>query len=99
MVVVENAYRPSESGSQPPLTKGMFVDVLLSGAPIEGVVLPRSALRDRQVFVADPDNRLRMIAATPILEQGEIAVFDDVIAEGTSVLLAPPNPVLAGAVA
>ncbi len=96
VVVVENAYRPSVSGSQPPLTKGMFVDVLLSGAPIEGVVLPRSALRDGQVFVADADNRLRMIAATPILEQGEIAVFGDAIAEGTSVLLAPPNPVLAG---
>lgn len=96
VVVVENAYRQSEAGGRPPLTKGMFVDVLLSGAPLTGVVLPRSAMRDGQVFVADEDDRLRLVAATPKLAQGDIAVFDAGIGEGTRVVLAPPSPVIAG---
>jgi multidrug efflux pump subunit AcrA (membrane-fusion protein) len=96
VVVVENAYRQSDRGRRPPLTKGMFVDVVLKAAPVEGVVVPRSALRDGQVFVADDDNRLRMIKADPLFEQGEIAVFSETITDGMRVVLAPPSPVIEG---
>ena len=78
------------------MTKGMFVDVVLSAAPIEGIAVPRSAIRNGQIFVADADNRLRMIVAKPIIEQGEIAIFGSEIAEGTRVVLAPPSPVIEG---
>ncbi|WP_298571139.1 hypothetical protein [uncultured Aliiroseovarius sp.] len=97
VVVVENAYGQSGQGNRPPLTKGMFVDVVLSSAPVSGLVLPRSALRDGSLYVADSDNRLRMVAATPRFEQGEIALFaSDTLAQGTHVLLTPPNPVIEG---
>ncbi|EPX77178.1 hypothetical protein thalar_02899 [Litoreibacter arenae DSM 19593] len=59
-------------------------------------MLPRSALRDRQVFTADADNRLRIVAASPQLTQGEIALFNEGIAEGTRIVLAPPSPVIEG---
>ena len=97
VVQVNNAYGQSGSGNRPPLTKGMFVDVVLSSAPISGIVLPRSALRDGQVFIADPDNRLRIVPVKPLLVQGGIAMFDNEITEGSRVVLTPPIPVIEGA--
>ncbi len=96
VAVIEGAYDQVGGGNRPPLTKGMFVEVRLSAAPIEGIVLPRSALRDGQVFTADTDNRLRSVAASPQLTQGEIALFNEGIAEGTRIVLAPPSPVIEG---
>lgn len=96
VVVVENAYDNTGQDARPPLTKGMFVEVVLSAAPMQGVVLPRSALRDGMVFMADADNRLRSLAATPQLEQGEIAVFSGAIPEGSRIVLVPPVPVIEG---
>jgi multidrug efflux system membrane fusion protein len=95
VVVVENAYAAGQN-SRPPLTKGMFVEVVLSAAPMQGVVLPRTALRDGMVFMADADNRLRGIAVAPQLEQGEIAVFDAALPEGSRIVLVPPVPVIEG---
>ena len=96
VAVIDGAYDQVGGGNRPPLTKGMFVEVRLSATPIEGILLPRSALRDGQVFTADADNRLRIVAATPRLTQGEIALFNEGIAEGTRVVLAPPSPVIEG---
>lgn len=97
VVQVENAYGQASDDNRPPLTKGLFVDVMLSAAPVSGVVLPRSALRDGQIFVTDSDNRLHFVAATPVLEQGEIALFDGSIDEGSFIVLSPPTPVIDGA--
>ncbi|WP_022705118.1 efflux RND transporter periplasmic adaptor subunit [Pseudorhodobacter ferrugineus] len=96
VVVVDNAYDNTGQDSRPPLTKGMFVEVVLSAAPMQGVVLPRSSLRDGMVFMADADNRLRGIPAAPQLEQGEIAVFSGGVAEGSRIVLVPPVPVIDG---
>jgi multidrug efflux system membrane fusion protein len=96
VVLVENAYGQSGPNSRPPLTKGMFVDVVLSAAPIRGIVLPRSALAGGQVFVAGDDNRLKIIQATPFLVQGAIAVFKDEVPEGSRIVLSPPSPVIEG---
>jgi multidrug efflux pump subunit AcrA (membrane-fusion protein) len=96
VVVVENAYDNIGQDSRPPLTKGMFVEVVLSSAAMQGVVLPRSALRDGMAFMADSDNRLRSLPATPKLAQGEIAVFTSAIPEGSRIVLVPPVPVIEG---
>ncbi len=96
VVVVEDAYAQTAQGGRPPLTKGMFVDVVLSGAPVRGVALPRSAVRAGQVFVADADNRLRAVPAKPQFVQGEVAVFTTAIDAGARVLVAPPVPPVAG---
>ncbi len=53
VVQVEGAYGQAGGTNRPPLTKGMFVNVTLSAPPVTGIILPRSALRDGQVFVAD----------------------------------------------
>lgn len=97
VVQVAGAYGQTGDGHRPPMTKGMFVEVVLSSAPVTGVILPRSALRDGQVFVADADNRLRVLAASPQLVQGGIALFGDAIAEGSRIVVSLPNPVIDGA--
>lgn len=96
VVRVDNPYSPSGDGLSPPLTKGMFVDVALSAQPITGVVLPRSALHGGLVHVVDDDNRLHILAATPQMMQGGIALFTDGIEDGTRVVLSTPDPVVEG---
>ncbi len=96
VVQVEGAYGQADDTNRPPLTKGMFVTVTLSGTPVAGIVLPRSALRDGQAYLVDAENRLRMVAATPQLVQGDIALFTDAIADGSRIVLSPPNPVIDG---
>lgn len=96
MVQVDGAYGQAETTNRPPLTKGMFVNVTLSASPVAGIVLPRNALRDGQVYLADTENRLRSVTATPQLVQGNIALFADTIAEGSRIVLSPPSPVIDG---
>lgn len=99
VVQVQAAYGQTSAGTRPPLTKGMFVDVALRTAPMTGIAVPRSALRDGLVHVADEDNRLRMIAATPHRVQGAIALFSGTsgdLIDGSRVLLGTPAPVIEG---
>jgi len=96
VVLVQAAYGQAGGNNQPPLTKGMFVEVVLSMEPVSGVILPRSALRDGRVLVADADNRLRIITAKPQLVQGGIVLFSDGITDGVRVLVSPPSPVIEG---
>ncbi|GHF08201.1 hypothetical protein GCM10016455_31550 [Aliiroseovarius zhejiangensis] len=97
VVQINDAYGQAGNGNRPPLTKGMFVDVVLRAEPITGIVLPRDALRDGHVFVADADNRLRRIRAEPKLVQGDIALFADTIEQGSRIVLTPPVPTIDGA--
>ncbi|MCK0140012.1 hypothetical protein [Aliiroseovarius sp. F47248L] len=97
VVQVNNAYGQAGNGNRPPLTKGMFVDIVLRADPISGIVLPRDALNNGHVFLADSENRLRIVAAEPKLVQGNIALFTETIAEGSRVVLSPPIPTIDGA--
>lgn len=96
IVRVDTAYSGAEPGARPPLTKGMFVEVRLSGAPISGIIIPRSALRDGQVLVADDDNRLTLVAVQPYLIQNGIAVITRGLAPGQRVVVSHPSPAMAG---
>ncbi len=96
VVRVDNAYALALEGDRPPLTKGLFVDVALSAPAVSGVVVPRSALHGDQLHLADADNRLHMIDATPQLVQGGMAVFTEGLAPGSRVVLSTPDPVVEG---
>ncbi|WP_289043106.1 hypothetical protein [uncultured Aliiroseovarius sp.] len=97
VVQVDNPYGRTEAGNRPPLAKGMFVDVALRSTPVSGIVLPRSALHNGRVFVADQDNRLSTLAASPHLLQDNIALFTEGVPEGSRIVLSTPIPMIDGA--
>ena len=59
IVEVEQPYADVRPGIKPPLLKGMFVNVELSGRPrADNLVIPRTSLYGNEVYVVDTDNRL-----------------------------------------
>lgn len=96
IVRIDAAYSGFEPGRRPPLTKGMFVDVTLGAEPVSGIVVPRSALRDGQLLVADADDRLQRVPVEFDLVQDGIALITGGVAEGARVVVSTPSPAIAG---
>lgn len=96
IVRVDDAYGAAEPGTRPPLTQGMFVEVALTAPALEGLTIPRTALRDGAVLLADADNRLQRVPVEPRLVQGDIVVVTEGLEAGARVLVSPPNPVIEG---
>ncbi len=96
IVRIDNAYKSASPGNRPPLTKGMFVSVVLGAAPINGIVIPRSALRAGQILIADADNRLQLHDISPYLVQDDIALIRDNLPAGTRVVVSSPAVVMSG---
>jgi len=95
-VRVEGAYSSARPGKRPPLTKGMFVQVVLSAKPVAGIVIPRSALRDGQVLIAGDDNRLSLQPVTALLTQDTIALIAEGLEPGQRVIVSDLSPVMPG---
>ena len=96
IVTVETAYSSARPGIRPPLTKGMFVAVTLSAPPVMGFLVPRSALRDGKLMLADADDRLQFVPISPALLQGEFALIDAGLEQGARVVVSAPSPAMAG---
>ncbi|MEO1719690.1 MAG: efflux RND transporter periplasmic adaptor subunit [Pseudomonadota bacterium] len=97
IVSVQNPYSASRPGLQPPLVKGMFVNIVIKGRPIDGsLVVPRASVRDGNVFVMDDDKRLRRRAVEVASEQGEVAVIANGLAAGDIVVLSDVAPAIDG---
>lgn len=96
IVRVETAYSGAAPGARPPLTKGMFVEVTLTAPPISGIVIPRNALRDGQVLLADSDDRLQLLPVSPHLLQDEIALITKGLDPGMRIVVSAVSPMIPG---
>lgn len=96
IVRVDTAYSGVEPGKRPPLTKGMFVEVSLQGQPQNGIWVPRSALRDGWLLLADADDRLRSVNVTTVMVQDGIAMISGEISPGARILVSQPGSVVDG---
>lgn len=98
IVTVEDPYRGARPGLRPPLTRGMFVEVALRGAPHEGrVVVPRQALHQGPVVhIAGADDRLEIRPVRVAWQQGDIAVLADGVRPGERVVVSDVIPAIAG---
>ncbi|MCF6272474.1 MAG: hypothetical protein L3J37_04665 [Rhodobacteraceae bacterium] len=94
IVRVQNAY--AGRAARPPLTKGMFVEVVLSAPPVTGLLIPRSALSQGRVLVADEEDRLRILPLTPYLVQDDVALVTEGLPVGSHVLASQPRPAIEG---
>ncbi|GAA0591953.1 hypothetical protein [Caenispirillum bisanense] len=98
IVRVADPYRSAQPGVRPPLTRGMFVEVALSGRPVAGrVVVPRHALRPGPaVHVAGADDRLEVRPVTVAWQQGDIAVLDSGLTAGERLVVTDVVPAVSG---
>ena len=95
--VVDDPYGHVTPGQRPPLVKGMFVRMdVLARKVDDAIVIPRLALRQGRVFVADADNRLRLRAVKVKARFGDLLVIDKGLKAGDRVVLSDIVPVLEG---
>jgi len=97
VVAVDNPFDKIIPGYKPPLSKGMFVNVVLSGKKsMQRVLVPRSAVRASTVYVADADNRLRRRVVKILFSQGDISVVAEGLEPGERVVVSDLVPAVDG---
>ena len=97
VVAVDNPFDKVIPGYKPPLSKGMFVNVVMRGKQsMQRVLVPRSAVRANTVYVADDDNRLRRRPVRILFSQGDISVVADGLDPGERVVVSDLVPAVDG---
>lgn len=97
IVNVDEPYRDVRPGVQPPLVKGMFVRVELQGKPQEGaLVIPRAAVHDGRVFVANAEDRLEIRQVGVRAFQGADALIAGGLEFGERVVVSDLSPAIEG---
>jgi multidrug efflux pump subunit AcrA (membrane-fusion protein) len=96
IVRVADAYSGAKPGQRPPLTKGMFVQVTLRAAPVAGIVVPRAAVRNGRLLLADDSDRLAMVPVQIQFVTGDFAVIQGDVPTGARVVVSALNPAIAG---
>ncbi|MEA3411519.1 MAG: efflux RND transporter periplasmic adaptor subunit [Pseudomonadota bacterium] len=97
IVEVDDPYAGVRPGFQPPLVKGMFVEVELLGRARPGrLVIPRSALHGNEVYVVDETSRLRRRPVTVGMRAAEYAVVSEGLSAGDPVVVSDPVPAIDG---
>jgi RND family efflux transporter MFP subunit len=97
VVAVDRPFDKVKPGYRPPLSKGMFVRVVLSGNQhTKRLVVPRSAVRAGVVYVADENNRLRRRAVKTLFSQGDVTVIEQGLEAGARVVVSDLVPAVEG---
>ena len=97
VVAVDRPFDKIKPGYRPPLSKGMFVQVVLRGkSQAERLVIPRNAVRDGAVYVADGEDRLRVRQVEVLFTQGAYSVIASGLAPAERVVVSDPIPAVSG---
>lgn len=97
VISVDNPFRKVIPGKRPPLTKGMFVQVVIRGhTQSNRLLLPRSAIRAGKVYVVGTDQRLQVRPVSILFSQGAISVIADGIQPGDQVVVSDLIPAVEG---
>ena len=101
IVAVDDPYSMARPGDRPPLTKGMFVEVVIAGRPLQNrLVVPLEAVRRRDdgavLFLADADDRLVIRPVTLGAVIGERAVIAEGLDAGERVVVSDLQPAVGG---
>ena len=96
IVEVDEPYRRAQPGIRPPLVKGMFVEVVLSGRPRDAVVIPSGAVHGGAVYVAADGDRLARRPIEVSLSQPSFLVVAEGIEAGDRVVVSDLFPAIEG---
>lgn len=97
VVAVDKPFEQVKPGVRPPLSKGMFVQVLLRG-PVQPkrLVVPRAAIRDGQLYLVDTEQRLQRKPVEVLFSQGPISVLANGLSPGNQVVVSDLVPAVDG---
>lgn len=87
IVEVADAYAGASPGERPPLARGMFVEAVISGAPLPGVAVPREAVADGVIRVVDAQDRLAEARVPVLFYKDGVALIGEGLAEGDRVVV------------
>jgi RND family efflux transporter MFP subunit len=97
VVAVDKPFDKVKPGYRPPLTKGMFVQVVLQGhIQPERLVVPRNSIRGGGLYVADEQQRLRRRQVTILFNQGSLSVIGSGLKPGERVVVSDLVPAVEG---
>lgn len=96
VVGVDNPYEKIIPGRRPPLLKGMYTAVDLFAPERNALVIPRRAIHEGRVYVANADDRLVIRPLEVQLTQGDIAILRSGLESGDRVIVTDLIPVIEG---
>jgi len=96
VVGVDNPYEKIVVGQRPPLLKGMYTAVDLMAPQRPAMVIPRKALHEGRVYIADSDDRLEIRAVDIQLSQDDLVVVKGGLEVNDRVVITDLTPVIEG---
>ena len=97
VIGVTNKPKLAEGRPRAPVLEGAFCKVTLRGESIgKRVVVPRTALHGKTVYVVDEDNRLAKREVELEFFQDDVAILASGLAVGQQVIIADPSPAVEG---
>lgn len=97
IVEVDDPYKDILPGIKPPLMKGMFVSVELSGKPQpNSLIIPRSALSRSRVHLVTEDNRLETRKVTTGLTSNGFVVVSSGLKKDDQIIVSDLVPAIEG---
>jgi len=97
VVAVDNPLQQVKPGFRPPLSKGMFVRVVLTGHTQPGrIIIPRNAVRGGKAYVMDDQLRLQQRKIDILFNQEQISVIRSGISAGENIVVTDLIPAVDG---
>lgn len=100
IVAVDNPYKKIIPSKRPPLLRGMFASVEFFTPTRKVLVIPRHAIHQGRVYIANKDNKLEIIPITITHTQGDLVVVAEEIVgsvkENDRIIISDVIPVIDG---
>ena len=96
VVGVDRPYEKIVPGKRPPLLKGMYTAIDLLAPERTAMVIPRKALHQGRLYLADADDRLLIRQVEVQLGQDDIVVVRSGLEAGERVIITDLTPVIEG---
>lgn len=96
VVGVDNPYEKIIPGVRPPLIKGMYTAVDIFAPSHSALVIPRNAVHQDRVYIADENNKLTIRNVDIQLVQSDLVIIKKGINEGERVIITDMIPVIEG---
>ena len=96
VVGVDDPYEKIIPGKRPPLIKGMYTAVDIFAPAYPAMVVPRKAVHQGRVYIANSESRLEIRSVEVQLIQGDLVVISSGIDQGEKVIITDLIPVIEG---